>query len=245
MHIVLRAALNTAVENGLLRVNPASRALEPPKSQQEMQTWTADELNGFLGRVREDRLFPFYRLAAFSGMRRGELLGLRWSDVKWNLSSVSVQRQLGLDDDLDGKPDLVAPKTEHGRRSISLDAETIAILNDWHSRQQFERRSWGQGYHGLDLAFCREDGSPYDADSITDQFQRWVKEAGVRRIRFHDVRHTHATLLLESGADISVVSKRLGHANVGFTAKVYAHVTDTLSQATADRFSAYLSGVAN
>jgi integrase len=122
-----------------------------------------------------------------------------------------------------------------------LDAETMAVLEDWRPRQEFERRSWGKGYHSLDLVFCREDGSPYDADSITDKFQRWVKSAGLRRVRFHDVRHTHATLLLESGADISVVSKRLGHANVGFTAKVYAHVTDNLSQATADRFSAYLA----
>jgi integrase len=102
VRICLRAALNTAVENGLMRVNPASRALEPPKSHPEMQTWTAEELNKFLGCLAEERLFPFYRLAAFSGMRRGELLGLRWSDVKWNLSSVSVQRQLGLDDDRDG-----------------------------------------------------------------------------------------------------------------------------------------------
>ena len=123
VHICLRAALNTAVENGLLRSNPAARALERPRAQAEIQTWTADELNTFLAFCREDRHFPLYRLAAFSGMRRGELLGLRWSDMKWNLSSLSVQRQLGLDTDNDGTKDLVAPKTSHGRRSISLDGE--------------------------------------------------------------------------------------------------------------------------
>ena len=142
VHICLRAALNTAVENGLLRSNPAARALERPRAQAEIQTWTADELNTFLAFCREDRHFPLYRLAAFSGMRRGELLGLRWSDMKWNLSSLSVQRQLGLDTDNDGTKDLVAPKTSHGRRSISLDGETVAILQDWQARQEFERRSW-------------------------------------------------------------------------------------------------------
>ncbi len=175
--------------------------------------------------------------------RRGELLGLRWSDVKWHLRSISVQHRLGLDDDDDGERDLAPLKTKHAGRSISVDEETVRVLHDHRAAQEFERRSWGEGYRTLDLVFCHPDGSPYDPDVITHQFERAVGRSGLKAIGGpHGLRHTHATLALESGRDISVVSKRLGHSSVAFTAKRYAHVTDRLAAAAAARFSAYLSG---
>jgi len=134
-------------------------------------------------------------------------------------------------------------KTGNGRRPISLDAETLRILEEHRRQQEFGRRSWGDAYKALDLVFCHHDGSPLDPDTVTSQFGQAVARSGVRRIRLHDVRHTHATLLLEAGVDISVVSRRLGHADVGFTARVYAHVTAHLQFDAAARLSAYLEPV--
>lgn len=239
VHICLRAALNVAVEDGLLRENPATGALRPPSARQEMLTWTREELASFLEAIAEERDFALFRLAAWSGMRRGELLGLRWSDVKWQLGSLSVQQQLGLVDE-DGTHGLTAPKTDHGRRAISLDAETLRVLEAQRQAQQFERNSWGSSYQDADLVFARPDGSPIRPDSVAGRFEQLVKRAGVKRIRFHDLRHTHGTLCLEAGIDIAVVSRRLGHADVGFTAKVYAHVTERLQRDAAAKLSAYL-----
>src|ERR1700694_4025250 len=115
--------------------------------------------------------------------------------------------------------------TGKSRRPISRDAETLRVLSEHHEAQGFARRSWGEAYRTLDLVFCRPDGAPLDRDTVRGRFERAAKRPGVRQILFHDVRHPHATLLLEAGVDISVVSRRIGHGDVGFAARVYAHVT--------------------
>jgi integrase len=249
VHVCLRAALYDAMEDGpLLKANPAKGAMKEPAGHEEMQTWTREELLGFLGFVRRDRLFALYRLAASSGMRRGELMGLRWVDVKFHHGSLSVQQQLGLaddeeDEDADGEALVLAPvKTRASRRSIKLDAITLAVLQEHRATQEFERRSWGDGYRDHDLVFCRPEGTPLDPDTVSDQFERLIRRAGLKRIRFHDLRHTHATLLLEAHVDITVVSRRLGHASVQITADRYAHVTERLQHDAAERFSTYVDG---
>lgn len=241
VHICLRAALYDAMDDGLLKVNPAKGALKEPESEKEMKTWTAEELRAFLDFVKDDRNFALYRLAGYSGMRRGELLGLRWEDVKFHLGSLSVQQQLGFsDDDEDGDaaPVLAPVKTRAGRRSIKLDDITMAVLREHRAAQQFERRSWGAGYRDHDLVFALPNGDAQDPDTVSDRFERMIRRAGSKRIRFHDLRHTHATLLLEAQVDITVVSRRLGHANVQITADRYAHVTAKLQHDAAERFSA-------
>ena len=246
VHICLRAALNDALEDGLIRSNPAKGALKEPSSHQEMKTWTVEELRSFLDFGQQDRNFALYRLTAYSGMRRGELMGLRWRDVKFHLGSVSVQQQLGLDDDendddgtaADTAPAFVPVKTSAGRRSIRLDDMTIDLLRRHRAAQEFERNSWGDRYHDHDLVFCRPDGQPQNPDTVSGQFDRLVRDSRLKRIRFHDLRHTHATLLLEAHVDVTVVSRRLGHANVQITAERYAHVTAKLQYDAAERFSA-------
>src|SRR5215472_11090942 len=138
----------------------------------------------------------------------------------------------------DVTPRFAPVKTAAGRRSIRLDGITLDILKRHRATQEFERRAWGDGYHDHDLVFCRPDGAAHDPDTITRQFERLVRRAGLRRIRFHDLRHTHATLLLEAQVDVTVVSRRLGHANVQITADRYAHVTAKLQYDAAVRFSA-------
>ncbi len=115
------------------------------------------------------------------------------------------------------------------------------MLEQHREAQAFERRSWGNSYRDQGLVFCRPDGTPHNADTITSECERLVRRAGVKRIRFHDMRHTHATLLLEAGVDITVVSKHLGHASVKTTANLYAHITERLQTTAAERFGAYIS----
>jgi integrase len=250
VHICLRAALNDAIEDGLLKANPAKGAMKEPKGGREMKTWTAEELRAFLLMITEERNFALYRIAAYSGMRRGELLGLRWQDVKFHLGSLSVQQQLGFvgdeeDDeflDEDASPVFVPVKTEAGRRSIRLDAITLTVLHAHRAVQKSERQRLGPAYRDHDLVFCRADGAPHDPDTISGQFERLVRRSRLPRIRFHDLRHTHATLLLEAHVDITVVSRRLGHANVQITADRYAHVTAKLQYDAAERFSSLVDG---
>ena len=245
IHICLRAALNDAVEDGLLRSNPAKGVLKPPKGRRRMETWTREEMAAFLDSIRRLRNFPLYHLALYTGMRRGELLGLRWKDVRWSAGAISVQTQAGLtdqDDEAYGDDLEEAPtKSQAGRRAITLDTDVIAILWEHREAQEFERRSWGSSYQDQGLVFCRPDGSQHNADTITSEFERLVRRSHVGRIRFHDMRHTHATLLLEAGVDITVVSKRLGHTSVKTTADLYAHITKRLQAGAAERFSAYIS----
>ena len=145
VHVCLRAALYDAMATDppLLRKNPAAGAMREPDAQHEMVTFTREELDTFLEVSRGEREFALWWTIACSGMRRGEALGLRWSDVKWNLNTLSVQQQLGLDDDDDGERDFAPPKTRHGRRPIGVDVDTMHVLHEHRAAQEFERQSWG------------------------------------------------------------------------------------------------------
>lgn len=155
-----------------------------------------------------------------------------------------MQTQAGLSDeedeaygdDLEDSP----TKSPAGRRAIKVDADVIGILEQHREAQEFERRSWGDSYRDQGLVFCRPDGTPHNADTITSEFDRLLRRSGVKRLRLHDTRHTHATLLLEAGVDITVVSKRLGHASVKTTADLCAHITERLQTTAAERFAAYI-----
>jgi integrase len=252
VHICLRAALQDAIEDGVLRSNPAAGALRAPTGRPRMQTWTVEELRAFLASIREHRSYALYRLAAQTGMRRGELLGLTWRSVRLDASRVIVQTQLANEDD-------EAPtKSEAGRRAISIEPVTVQALREHRQAQLFERRGWGQLYQDRDLVFCRPDGSPHDPATISAQFKRLsaaayleldgddetaeVRRVPLKRIRFHDLRHTHATLLLEAGVDISMVSRRLGHADISTTDHAYLHVTARLQYDAAARIGALVDG---
>ena len=130
-----------------------------------------------------ERDFAAWWTIAYSGMRRGEALGLRWLDVKRNPNTLSVQQQLGLDDDDDGERNFAPPKTRHGRRPIGVDEDTMRVLREHRAAQEFERRSWGLKYRSdLDLVFCRPDGSPESPNSVTSRFERAVGRLPARAL---------------------------------------------------------------
>ena len=205
-----------------------------------MKTWSADELAAFLTFTAQDRELVLYHVAAATGMRRGELLGLRWRDVDLNAARLSVKQQYTRQGNgLGSGP----PKSRKSIRTIDVDQETIALLREQQERQRFDRRAWGTGYRAdLDLVFCRPGGSAEDPNVIGRRFARRVRKlATVPQIGLHGLRHTHATLLLEAGVDVKTVSERLGHDTVQTTLELYGHVTHTMRSNAAARFGSLLS----
>lgn len=240
VHICLHKALQDALSDGLLRRNPAERAHGTPKDRPEMKTWSPDELAAFLAFTSQDRELVLYHLAAATGMRRGELLGLRWRDVDLDGARLVVRQQFTRQGSGLG---FGPPKSKKSVRTIDLDDETVALLREQQERQRFDRHASGSSYRtDLDLVFCRPGGSPEDPNVIGRRFERRVRALRtVPAIALHGLRHTHATLLLEAGVDVKTVSERLGHDSAQTTLELYGHVTTRMRSNAAARFGSLLS----
>jgi hypothetical protein len=189
-------------------------ASPPRPSRPELQAWTAAELRAFLAHVGADRLYSLWLLASSTGMRRGELLGIQWSDVDLSRARISVRRSLVT---VGHEVVVSEPKTAKGRRSVALDPATVAGLKTWRKQQAAERLAWGPAWIDSGVVFTWEDGRPLHPREVTRAFSRHVLAAGVPIIRLHDLRHTHATLALAAGVHPKVVQERLGHANIAIT----------------------------
>lgn len=242
-HTILRHALDDAVSRGELARNPV-HAVKPPRSADDapgskIHTWTGAEVERFLAAVREDRLYGAWQLAATTGMRRGELLGLRWEDVDFDQARVEVrQTMLGVG----GKIMESAPKTRRSRRSVALDRLTVAVLKAHRTRQKVERLAAGEAWQGRGLVFCRETGQPVSPDYFSEMFRQHVRRAGLPAIRLHDLRHTWATLALRAGIHPKVVSDRLGHSTIAITLDTYSHAIPAMQAEAAEQVAALIFG---
>jgi integrase len=210
---VLRACLKDAVRFKKIPSNPATDARPPRVDKNEMHCWTLEDARKFLGSVANHKHHALFRLALDTGMRKGELLALRWGDVNVHEGWLDVKHTL---EDVDGELRLKAPKTEKSRRRIWFGEDTRQALVALSEKQGVVRNG--------SPVFRGRDGSWMWVESINRSFPQAVKKAGVPHIRFHDLRHTCATLLLQAGASIKAVSARLGHTNVNITLATYAHV---------------------
>jgi integrase len=228
---VLRRALKDAVRSNLVTRNVAELVDPPRVPRKQIKTWSAREVRTFLDHVKDDRLYAAYVLAATTGMRRAEVLGLRWQDVDLEIGRVSVSQTLVVVNGYEVQ--FSEPKTARGRRMVALDEQTLAAIREQRERQMFERALWAEAYEDEDLVFAREDGTPIHPDSFSDAFWRNVAAAKLPRIRFHDLRHTHATLALAAGVHPKVVSERLGHASVAFTLDTYSHAIPAMQETAA------------
>lgn len=222
VHRIVRKALAEAVRANRIFRNPADLA-RPPRANASgnFKTWSVEELRVFLTACGGERLHAALRLAAMTGMRRGEVLGLRWRDVELDQKRLTVAQALIL---VENKLTFSQPKTARGRRLVALDAETVALLRAHRARQNEEKLALGPGYEDSGLVFAKEDGTPVNPNHLTVLFQRIAQRAGLPRIRLHELRHSHATLAFASGVHPKVVSERLGHANPAFTMQVYSGV---------------------
>jgi len=239
VHATIRRALADATRWGLVPRNVALLASPPRPGRPELQVWTAAELRAFLAAVESDRLYALWLLAASTGMRRGELLGLQWPDVDLGRSRVAVRRSLVTV----GHQVIVSePKTAKGRRSVALDPATVAGLKAWRKHQTAERLAWGPAWTDSGLVFTREDGRPLHPREVTRAFTRHVLAADLPIIRLHDLRHTHATLALAAGVHPKVVQERLGHANIAITLDTYSHAVPALEEEAARTVAALVFG---
>ncbi len=240
VHGMLHRAFKDAVRWRRLAINPADAADQPKDVGPEMRAWSANELGRFIVASSDDRLAGPWHLLATTGIRRGELLGLRWSDVDLTAKHVRIVQTMTM---VGSRPEIGTPKTKAGRRGLALDDATAAALKAWRSTQAQERLLMGAGWRDEDdLVVTEPDGSRVHPQVLTRRFHAITKRANLRAIRLHDVRHSYATAALASGLRPDVLSKRLGHANVGVTLKVYAHVLPGDDEAAATSVAAFIGG---
>jgi integrase len=232
VHSVVSKALGQAVRWNLIIRNPASLVQAPRRAQHEMKTLSTEQARALLAAARGDRLEALYVLALTTGMRQGELLALRWRDVDLDRSTLSVTGTLGWSKG--AGLTISEPKTARSRRQLQLAAMAVNALRQHRASQAAEilaAVTWDQA---ADLVFPNQAGRPMQASNLLRRsFFPLLASAGLPRIRFHDLRHTAATLLLARGVHPKIASEMLGHATVAFTLDVYSHVTETLQREVA------------
>jgi integrase len=228
----LRAALTHAVKWELISRNPASSVAIPRVEPYEIQPFTPEEARRFLDSIKGDRLEALYSVALTMGLRQGEALGLRWRDVDLELGYMRINKQLQR---INGRSELVEPKTTRSRRQLALPRSIVGSLREHRSRQAAERDDAGERWLDLDLVFSTPNGKPLDATGISREFHRHLDRAGLPQRRFHDLRHSCATLLLVQGVSPRVVMDVLGHSQIAMTMNTYSHVIPELRRNAADR----------
>ena len=235
----LRAGLNQAMRWGMINRNAAT-AVELPRSRRfNIQPLTPAEARTFLESIRGDRLQALYSVALTMGLRQGEALGLRWSDVDLDLGYLRITKQLQR---VDGVLQRVELKTERSRRTLVLPASILQGLRD-HRRQQVEERlASGGEWKESGFVFTTPEGLPLEGTTVTRHFHRHLDRAGLEQRRFHDLRHSCATLLLVQGVSPRVVMDVLGHSEIAMTMNTYSHVVPELRRDAADRMEELLNG---
>ena len=233
-HTTLHRALKIAVKWGLLTQNPAD-AIEPLRCQRnEVQTMDEDGVDTFLEAAKMTRYYPLFYLALYTGMRRSELLALRWSDVDLLYCQLSVNRSLHRL--RDGSIVFNPPKTLRARRSIALTPSTVLVLKEHREKQEAVCLMMGSILNENDLAFSEPDGRPWLPDTVSHAWMKLARRLGMGHISLHDARHTHASLMLKEGIHPKIVQERLGHASIQTTLDIYSHVAPGLQEAAAVRF---------
>jgi integrase len=238
IHVMLNKALSDAARKGTVVRNVVALADAPSlqaRKRPEVKAWEAEQLVVFLDAIESHRMAPAFRFAAHTGMRRGEVLGVRWRDIDLHEGRVSVRQALVS---VNYELSISDVKTGTSRRTIDIDADVVQVLRDWGKTRTEERD--GVAPAPDDLVFVKADGTSMHPDIFSQLFDRTVAKIDVPSVSLHDLRHTHATLLLKAGVNVKVVSERLGHANVAFTMNVYQHVLPGMQAAAADTFSLLL-----
>jgi len=249
-HKVLSGALKQAEKNQLVLRNVCRLAELPRHTRKEMQTLTIEHvMTQLLPALQGDQLYAAYLTLFMVGLRRGELLGLRWQDVDIYAGIVQVRQILVRIYNRDATGErrktrlhFQEPKTGKSRRSVAIPDVCLAALRQHRAHQAEEKLLLGPGYQDHGLVFARIDGTPIDPRSMNLYFTQALHRAGVPAIRLHDARHTFATWMLEQGTQPKVVSEMLGHSKISTTLDVYSHVSLELQQQATAKLNAVLTG---
>ena len=237
LRAVLRQALGQALRWGLVPRNVATLVDPPRTAHHEMKFLSPKQARSLLDTAKGDRLEALYSVALALGLRQGEALGLRWQDVDLDAGTLSVRHALQR---IDGRPQFVEPKTEQSRRTLTLPSMVAAALREHRVRQLEERLLAGARWQDHGLVFASTVGTPLDTRSVVRQFKAVLKRAGLPDMRWHDLRHTCASLLLAQRVPHRVVMEVLGHSQISLTMR-YSHVIPGLRREAADRMDRLLS----
>ena len=236
-HAVIHKALKTAIKWGLLNRNAADGVDVPRSRQKEMQTWDDCEVRYFLDAAKDSYYYALFHTALFTGMRRSELLALQWRDI--DIQQIHVNRS--LHHLKDGSYVFTQPKSAKSRRTIALSPSSTLTLAEHKDRQEGIRAMLGMPLRQDDLVFSTPEGRPLRPNTVTRAWTTLTRKVGVKPIRLHDARHTHASLMLKQGVHPKIVQERLGHATIQMTLDIYSHVTPGLQQAAAESFDRLLN----
>ena len=240
IHAMIHRALVDAVAWRYIAYNPASNIKPPKRPRKRRMVWRPDQIQAFLMSVQRDRFAALFLLELTTGIRRGQICGLKWSAVDLDAGEITVHDSRVV---VAGHArDKAGGKTENADQTISIDRVTVAALRRWRERQDGERELFGADYHPGDYVFTFEDGRPPHPDTIRQRFDRLAAAAGLSRITFHDLRHSYATGALKAGVSPKILSERIGHADVGFFLQTYAHVITNDDREAAEQAASFLIG---
>jgi integrase len=252
----LSAALKSAVKAGLISKNPATDAELAKVVTPPVKVWNAEQLGAFLDAIEGQRLYPLYHLAAFAGMRRGELCGISWDDVdldqgkivvRWQITYKRYRAARAAETRGEHGNYRTKPKTPAGEdRVVDLDAMSVEVLRTWRKVQDSERDEWGSAYHDptgedgtpYNLVFTREDGSPLDPNATYAVFVRLVRRAGFDHLKLHGLRHINISLQLDAGVSETVIAMRVGHSSPALIRSTYGHLIGTVGRRAAEATAA-------
>ena len=223
---VISSALDFAVAQKIIPENLCKAVALPKVEHKEMQTIPAEQLQAFLQEAKATGVYEMYYIELATGLRRGELLGLKWTDIDWKNGIIKVRRQVAR---VDGQIVEAPLKTKNSYRTVTISQQAIEVL-----KQQKEKTN-------DEYVFPSPNGGPISPDSVNNMLKRVLARAGIPKVRFHDLRHTFATIALQNGVDIKTVSGMLGHFSAGFTLDTYAHVTTAAQKEAADTIGNVLS----
>jgi integrase len=232
---ILKTALKQAVEvENLITINPATRVKLPKSNSVTPTPYNFSELKQFLDVARSHRLYFYFRLSAFTGARRGELLALKWPDFDGKAINLTKNRTSIGNEVIEQN---TTKGGNNGQRRVTLDNETIEQFKEHRRRQLSERMALGEYWQDTGYVFTQENGLPLYTSTVSDLYRKLIKKAGLRHNRLHDLRHAHATELLRLGEPLHVVANRLGHRDAMVTATIYAHVSSEQAETASERFA--------
>lgn len=237
-HRILHEALKHAMQWQLVNRNVADAAVPPRYKRWEMAILSREEALVLLDQIRDHRDYRLIFTAIYTGMRQGELLGLRWADIDLGRWALRVNQQL---QHIPGQGYFFCPpKTEKSRRQIPIGAALLEVLKE-HKREQAQNKLMlGQDYHDMDLVFCLDNGKPQDTSNLSRRYKRIMAQFGRPEIRFHDLRHTCATLFMAAGVDAKKVQEILGHESIRTTLDIYGHVLPSMQREAVDRMNDFM-----
>ncbi len=233
IHAVIHRALNHALKQGLVVRNVSDAVTRPKVPRKEMKTFDDYQVRQLIQAAEGTGMQTLFWVAVSTGLRKGEILGLKWSDLDWNNGRLQIQRQVqrrkgeGLV--------FCEPKSASGRRVIILGEKTLDRLHEYREEQSKERFRVGDQWQENDLIFPASTGTILDQSKVNKVYKKCLKKAGLPNLRFHDLRHTAATLMLQQGIHPKVVQERLGHSDISLTLNIYSHVLPSMQEEAAEK----------